>query len=412
MHQPSHNYPLLLLILSITILISACAEIRVVTIPPPTASPRLRVYVEPFTTFAIGRNGRPVWDTTHEEFVNNQVRFIEKYLAQTGIYEIVKKDEVLSSIGEVRLTYSRMELDDWKLAKKIGLALHADYVMVIERGTNSVSNENYYKSILLNVETGKKFGVQHSTDKRGIRGQRKEIVQASYQEIFRSAKEDLLATAIKKGQRIGSLPDKAATPALAESQVKLQEEERQLATTPILDQSPLEKVSPPPSAATGTQPPVDSEQVWLRERDIEDLLTQDEPLTSGKKLVVYDLDASQQYKPASLILSEALREEIFKLKKFTLVNREDLEVVLKEIALQQTGLINEKEAIQTGKGFAANQIITGRLGLLGKTFVLQAKRVDVETYATLGLASAKFNQGQEDEAFTQMQQFATHLAGL
>ncbi len=409
MRQYSHNNQWLLLILIATLFLSACAEIRVVTIPPPTASPRLRVYVEPFTTFAIGRNGRSALDTTHEEFVNNQVRFVEEYLAKTGIYEIVKKNEVLASIGEVRLTYARMELDDWQLARKIGLALHADYVMIIERGTQSVSNENYYKSILVNVATGKKFGVQHSTDEKGMRGRRKEIVQASYREIFRSAKEDLLSTAINKGQRISAPTEKAAAPPPAESPVK-QDEGRQLVVSSAQPVAPPAVSQPLPAAAT--KPRIDPQPAWLREKDIEEILTRDEPLTSGKRLVVYDLDAPEQYKPASLILSEALREEIFKSKKFTLVNREDLEVVLKEVALQQTGLLNEKEAVQTGKGLAANQVVTGRLGLLGKTFVLQAKRVDVETYATLGLASAKFNQGHEDEAFSKMHEFATHLTGL
>jgi hypothetical protein len=404
----SHNNQWLLFFLLTTLFLSACAEIRVVTIPPPTASPRLRVYVEPFTTFAVGRNGRSAWDTTHEEFVNNQVRFIEEYLAKTGIYEIIKKDEVVASIGDVRLTYARMEMDDWQLTKKIGLALHADYVMIIERGTHSVSSENYYKSILVNVATGKKFGIQHSTDKKGVRGQRKEIVQAAYKEIFRSAKEDLLTTAINKGQRISAPTEKAAVPPPAESPVK-QEEGPQLVV------SSAQPVVPPaiskPLPATETKLQVDPQQTWIREKDIEEILTKDGPITSAKRLVVYDLDAPEHYKPASLILSEALREEIFKSKKFTLVNREDLEVVLKEVALQQTGLLNENEAVQTGKGLAANQVVTGRLGLLGKTFVLQAKRVDVETYATLGLASAKFNQGHEDEAFNKMQEFATHLAG-
>ncbi len=374
MHQHSHQYPLLLLILIITIVFSACAEIRVVTIPPPAASPRLRVYVEPFTTFADGKRG---WDIPHEEFVKNQVRLAEKHLAQTGIYEIVSKEEVRAAIGGQRLTRYRMERNEWALARKVGRALHADYVMIMERGTNSLMNEKYFINVLINVETGKKFGVQYSFTRRGIPGKMKEIVRASYRDVFRRAKSDLFATAIKKSRRIGSPAEHGATPG---TQI------------PVVS-------------------PVPSEQAWLKKRDVEDVLTQDAPVTSGRKLVVYDLDASEQYKPAALIFSEALREEIFKLRKFTLVNREDLDQVLKEMALQQTGLIDEKEAVKTGKGLAANQVVTGRMGLLGKTFVLQAKRIDVETFATLGLASTKFIQGHEDDAFDKMQEFAIHLTG-
>jgi len=134
--------------------------------------------------------------------------------------------------------------------------------------------------------------------------------------------------------------------------------------------------------------------------------------SGSKKLVVYDFDASDQYRTVALILAEALREEVFKLKRFVLVNREDLQKVLKEMALQQTGLIDEKDAVRTGRGLAANEIVTGRLGQLGKTFVIQAKRVDVETFGTLGLASIKFTEGQEDEALNKLPDFARALAGL
>jgi hypothetical protein len=131
-----------------------------------------------------------------------------------------------------------------------------------------------------------------------------------------------------------------------------------------------------------------------------------------KKLIVYDFDVTDQYRTVALILAEALREEVFKLKEFVLVNREDLQKVLEEMALQQTGLIDEKQAVKTGKGLAANQVITGRLGQLGKIFVMQAKRVDVETFGTLGIASTKFTEGQEDEVLNKLPDFARSLVGL
>ena len=85
--------------------------------------------------------------------------------------------------------------------------------------------------------------------------------------------------------------------------------------------------------------------------------------------------------------------------------------VLEEIALQQTGLIDEKQAVRTGKGLAANQVVTGRLGTLGKVFLFQTKRTDVETFATLGMSSARFTQGQEDEVLAQLPGLARTLAG-
>lgn len=80
------------------------------------------------------------------------------------------------------------------------------------------------------------------------------------------------------------------------------------------------------------------------------------------------MDSPENFRTVAIILTEALREELFLLQKFTLVNREDLSKVLQETALQQSGLIDEKQAIKTGKGLAANQVVTGRLGMLGKTY--------------------------------------------
>ena len=128
--------------------------------------------------------------------------------------------------------------------------------------------------------------------------------------------------------------------------------------------------------------------------------------------MVYDLEAPEHYKPVALILTEALREELFLLKRFILVDRANLEQVLKEMALQQTGLIDEKDAVKTGKGLAANQVVTGRLGMLGRTYVLQAKRIDVETLATLGLVSTRFVQGQEDEVLSRLPGLARSIAGI
>jgi len=52
------------------------------------------------------------------------------------------------------------------------------------------------------------------------------------------------------------------------------------------------------------------------------------------------------------------------------------------------------------------------MGMLGALYVLQAKRVDVETLATLGLASARFAAGHEDEVMLKLPEFAKRLAGL
>ena len=129
------------------------------------------------------------------------------------------------------------------------------------------------------------------------------------------------------------------------------------------------------------------------------------------KLVIYDLNAPEQYKTVALILTEVLREELFLLNRFIIVNRENLLDVNREMALQQSGLIDEKQAVKTGKGLAANQVVTGSLAILGKTYFLQAKRIDVESFATLGMASTRFAKGEEEDVLGRLPSLAKSLAG-
>jgi hypothetical protein len=290
--------------------------------------------------------------------------------------------------------------------------------------------------VLINTETGKSF--ESRTYLGGVTksdfGRIKEITRATYRDIFNSAKQDMLGVAIKKSKRV---------PAEKENAVEAPQHLQQPTQSAAVEQdSQPANVMPRQEAHPGDQkqkparekPSSTAEErkeqreqpaerraetqaqlnptTLERKKEEEKALYQDAPAVSGTKLVVYDMESPIQQRPVALILSEALREELFLLKRFTLVNRENLEQVLKEMALQQTGLISEEEAVRTGRGLAASQVVTGQIGLLGKTYMLQAKRIDVESFATLGHASAKFVQGQEDEIFSKLPGLARSLAGL
>ena len=83
---------------------------------------------------------------------------------------------------------------------------------------------------------------------------------------------------------------------------------------------------------------------------------------------------------------------------------------MNEIGLQQTGLVDESQAVRAGKGLAASQIMLGQFGVLGKTSILQAKRIDVATQGNLALESIKCTQGKEEELLAGLSEFARKLA--
>ena len=129
------------------------------------------------------------------------------------------------------------------------------------------------------------------------------------------------------------------------------------------------------------------------------------------RIVVHDFNASEQLQVVSLILSEALREELFRLGNFSLVNRENLAQVMSENRLQQSGLVDETQVIKIGKWLGADEAVTGRLAQLGNSFILQVKRTDITTTSTLGFGYLKCTTGQEEELLVGLPELARKIAG-
>jgi hypothetical protein len=283
---------------------------------------------------------------------------------------------------------------DWDLARQVGRALHAEYAMIVERSI--LGDQPYWAAVLINVETGRKYKYSTAVT-RGRAEDYQPIVRLSYQTIFSEAKNDLLATAIRKGR--------LAAPEITAQQIPAPKDKSAPALT-----LPMEppKPTPPPSLPEGrsSPSPAIAKEAGLGKAPQAELQPE-----GGKKLAVYDLEAIEANKVVALILTEALRHELFKLKVFHLVNRENIVKVLEEMALQKTGLVDEKEAVKAGKGLTAQQIVLGRYGTLGKSSVLQAKRLDVETQSDLGFGSLKCDIGREDELLQRMGELAKEIAG-
>jgi hypothetical protein len=148
------------------------------------------------------------------------------------------------------------------------------------------------------------------------------------------------------------------------------------------------------------------------EKKLERELQTETPATDKAKLVVYDFDTVERLSVVALILTDALREELFILGRFSLVNRENMMQVMQELKLQHSGLVAEREIVELGKWLAANQAVTGRLAMLGNSYVLQAKRTDIKTMGTLGLGTLRCSSGQEEELLSGIPVLARKLIGM
>ena len=385
---------LMLIALPTFFLITSCAEVQLNTIPPPSPDAKLRVFIQPTS----GTEPHSGWRTPHKKFEKKMYKAVRQILSKKGIYEVVTREEVQSVLGRQISTAWYWERNDWALARKVGKTLYSQYAMIVERGWQP---SPYWRAVLINIETVKRFAVFSHVPK-GDRGAFGSVIKASYREIFRDAKKDLIATAIRIGRREQVSHSKHQTPPPGKISASIQRVEKPHVPRATKARTP---VSP------ALSPPKQSPAFSSLGREV-NITKATEAKTAAKgriRLAVYDLDSAKNLNIVALILSEALREELFRLGNIVLVNRENMNQVVQEVTLGQSGLIDEKQAVQAGKALAAKQIIVGRLASIGKSSLLQAKRINTETHGTMAISSIKCKQGKEEVLLDRMEELAVKL---
>jgi len=403
-------YPVLLIAV---LFLSSCTMSQIkmdqLPLPPPTA--KLRVHV-----VAVTSDTPPAgfWKVSPEEYVANMVRQTGRMLRNRGMYEVVPAADIKHVMGDLKIAGWEWMNNNWALAKETGKALHADYVLCLER---SWKNHLQQEMTLFNLHTGRHFSVANYLPNHWNSNDRAatEIILINYRILFRDAQSDLLQTALRKGRGASGKAKqvsvgkdiKTAETAKADVPAKprdvvIPKEETQVA---------LPAPRPLKAKPQGKQMTVEEKQLAF-EKEMEAALSAKNKKQGIAHLVVYDFDTIEQLKVVGMILTEALREELHKLGDFTLVNRENMVQVMEELKLQQSGLVNEKQAIKLGEWMAANEAVTGHFAVIGKSSILQAKRVDIKTLGTMALGSIKCKTGEEDDLLGSMPDLAQKLAQL
>ena len=111
-----------------------------------------------------------------------------------------------------------------------------------------------------------------------------------------------------------------------------------------------------------------------------------------KKLRIAVMDFAQTTQAPALqnlekIVPEWLTLFLVETGTFDVIERRDLENVLKEQSLGQTGVIDATSAAQLGKVLGVNILVTGTLILFEDTIEITAKLVDTTNGAIIGVAS-------------------------
>ncbi|MBN1621796.1 MAG: hypothetical protein JW871_04315 [Endomicrobiales bacterium] len=96
-------------------------------------------------------------------------------------------------------------------------------------------------------------------------------------------------------------------------------------------------------------------------------------------VAVFNFTPKNVSAPEASIISDFIRTEIVKLNKYTVVEKNNMELLLAEQGFQQSGCTESDCAVKMGKILNVKQMVVGSLSKLGDTYFITANLVDVET---------------------------------
>ena len=107
------------------------------------------------------------------------------------------------------------------------------------------------------------------------------------------------------------------------------------------------------------------------------------------KVAVLDFtSADKTYQELAMAVADTLQTKLVSLGGYTIIVRgESLKKIMEELAFQQTGVVDEKTAVEIGKQIGAKFVITGSVTKPGSFYKINALLIDVETGTAIDAAS-------------------------
>lgn len=123
---------------------------------------------------------------------------------------------------------------------------------------------------------------------------------------------------------------------------------------------------------------------------------------SQEAIAIHPLKASGIEKSQAEVLTDAIRTEISQMNKFDIMERSEMENILKEQGFQASGACDDDAcALEMGKILAVRYMILGNVGLLGKTYSISIRLVDVST-GKIVRDKSEYYKGEIDKLLTEV----------
>jgi len=129
-------------------------------------------------------------------------------------------------------------------------------------------------------------------------------------------------------------------------------------------------------------------------------------------LAILDFNVVSGISPReSVTLTNIFRSELFKTGRFDVLERNDMESILKEQAFTLTGACNSAEcAIEIGQLLSAEKMVIGDFGKVGETFSITIRLVNVSTGKMEMVLNERF-KGDPETFLEIVKKMAQQLSG-
>ena len=130
------------------------------------------------------------------------------------------------------------------------------------------------------------------------------------------------------------------------------------------------------------------------------------------RIGVIDLTSENVNTGELRILSDRLRAELFSTGEFTVLERERMDLILREQGFQQSGCVAYECVVEIGQLLGMEKIVAGNVGKVGNVYTLSLRMVDVETGALERTALRDCECALQDILTSIIGQVAAELAGI
>lgn len=134
---------------------------------------------------------------------------------------------------------------------------------------------------------------------------------------------------------------------------------------------------------------------------------------SGKiNIAVMNLETPDLSSSVQQALSDRLRSELFNTGRFSVMERNQMQEILREQGFQQAGCTSDECVVEAGRLLGVDRMIAGSLGKVGTIYTVSLRMIDIETGRIMLTKTEDCNCPIEEVLTSSLKNIALKMAGM